>query len=106
MPKQKESKMFTRSIYKQGRMILKDEESEEIEVVRFEDDAATCTVSVDKAITKNLGNYNSLKISGFISVPCYLNDEEIDRAFEYAAKKLDDRVGEIYREEMEGMNNE
>lgn len=100
--KEIESHIITRSIYSSGRVVKKDEESHEIEVIRM-DDAPTVTISVDKSVTKNLGNFNSLKVSAFISVPCYLNDEEIDRAFEYAGKRATQAAEELLNEELQSI---
>lgn len=100
--KEIESYIITKSIYSSGRIIKRDEESKVIEVIRM-DDAPTVTVSVDKSITKNLGNFNSLKVSAFVSVPCYLNDDEIDRAFQYAGKRATSAAAFLLNEELQSL---
>lgn len=100
--KEIESHIITRSIYSCGRILKKDDESRTIEVIRM-DDAPICTISVDKSVTKNLGNFNSLKVSAFISVPCYLNDDEIDRAFKYAGKRATEAAEQLMNEELQSI---
>lgn len=97
--KEVESHIITRSIFSKGKLLKKDEEIHEIEVIRMSD-APTAVISVDKSITKNLGNFNSLKVSAFISVPCYLNDEEIDAAFEYAGNRATQAAEKLLNDEL------
>lgn len=52
----------------------------------------TSTVSVAAGRTVNLGDYNSLKLDVFCSVPCNLGEETA--AFEYAKKFVLDKVSE------------
>lgn len=47
-------------------------------------------VFMDLAVTINLGNYESAKISVGISVPCY--KEEVDAAYDYAKNWISDRL--------------
>jgi len=65
-----------------------DGEEDIIAVHKFETDPAM--VSVDYAITMNLGNYESAKISVSVSVPCY--KEEIDEAYEFAQAWAEERL--------------
>lgn len=48
-------------------------------------------VRVAKHLTRNLGNYESAKVSVSVEVPCYAEESEIDRAFEFASCKVDER---------------
>lgn len=47
-------------------------------------------VSVDYALTINLGNFESAKIGVSVTVPCYL--EEVDRAYEFAQAWAEERL--------------
>lgn len=59
-----------------------------IAVHKFETEPAE--VGVDYALTMNLGNFNSAKISVSVRVPCY--KEEIDEAYEFAQGWVETRV--------------
>jgi hypothetical protein len=47
-------------------------------------------VSVDYALTINLGNFESAKIGVSVTVPCYV--EEVDRAYEFAQAWAEERL--------------
>jgi hypothetical protein len=64
-------------------------ESEDIIAVhKFE--TAPAKVSVDYALTINLGNFESAKIGISVTVPCYL--EEIGEAYEFAQAWAEERL--------------
>ena len=63
-------------------------EEEVIAVHKFETEPAY--VSVDYALTLNLGNYESAKLSVSVTIPCY--KEEIDDAYEFAEAWAKDRL--------------
>jgi hypothetical protein len=63
-------------------------EEEVIAVHKFETEPAH--VSVDYALTLNLGNYESAKLSVSVTVPCY--KEEIDAAYEFASTWAEERI--------------
>lgn len=89
----------TRTFKESGEIVREDHHSEIVAAPRFNRDAAVCTVSIDKSLTRNLGNYNSLKIGGFISVPCYLAEDEIERAFKFAGDQVDRAIKNAFDEE-------
>lgn len=95
----KEIRTVMRSAYSKSGRLVKEDEVIDVKAIQLEGDTKV-TVSVDKAITKNLGNYESFKVSGFISLPCYLDDDDIDRAFAYANAKLDENISKILKEEL------
>lgn len=64
---------------------------------------ATATVGYNGTRTVNLGNYNSIKVGVFCSLPCYV--EELDSAFKAAKKFVEDRM-EIEIEEIESSQQE
>lgn len=64
------------------------ETEEVIEVRKFITEPAT--VSVDYALTINLGNYESARIGVALTVPCYR--EEIDQAHVFAKEWAEARV--------------
>ena len=73
--------------------VLKEDQ---IEVNRFETNVAT--VSIKKGITKNLGNYESVRVDVMVSVPCYV--EEIDTIYD----ELDLVVDEQINQQLEAIN--
>lgn len=78
-----------------------DEEVEEaqLEVRRFEVEPAYVTAEV--GVTKNLGDFESLRVSVRISVPCYV--EEIDDTFDVVSDRVSDFLyDEIDRQLSEG----
>ena len=50
----------------------------------------TCQVGVEASFTKNLGDYNSVKIGVTLSVPC--PHSEVVVVFEYTKKWVNDRL--------------
>lgn len=55
-------------------------------------------VGVTVGVTRNLGNYESLKASVSISIPCALDAEEIEATYEQAKNWVDSKVNEINQE--------
>lgn len=83
--KQAEAKIIVNSSFSQsGKLLEEGEQRDQIEITLFPDGAPVVSISVDKSLTKNLGNYSSAKVSAFCSVPCYLNEEEMGRAAKFA----------------------
>lgn len=67
-------------------------ESEEVvEEKAFEQ--PTANVGVAFATTKNLGNYESLKVSVSINLPCYV--DEIDEVQSFAAKWVNKKMEQV-----------
>jgi len=104
--KKKEIRVTVNSVFKKGQLVKKDETATELEAVVLDKELPLVTVSLDKAVTYNLGNYQSAKFSGFISVPCYLSEEDIDAAFEFCERKLDENMTRIINEEMKALNEQ
>lgn len=46
-------------------------------------------VRVVGSVTRNLGDYNSARVEVMIEVPCYPEESEIHRAYEYASSLVD-----------------
>jgi hypothetical protein len=51
-------------------------------------------VEVGGSITRNLGDFNSVRVEVKVSVPCYPETSEIDRAKVFAADKVDQFLNE------------
>ncbi len=52
-----------------------------------------CNVGFKMGMTKNLGNYESVRIDVSLYLPCYTS--EIETVFEYAREWVDDRMDEV-----------
>jgi hypothetical protein len=66
--------------------------------VDFEDLKFTGHVSVTGALTKNMGDFNNVKIGIMVSLPCdYRTDAGVDAAKERAAKLMDKYLDEEYK---------
>ena len=70
--------LVTASLYGQ------EKQTEEIYVQRFEVDPAY--VRVNAGVTRNLGNYESLRLDVAITVPCYV--EQIQETFDVVSTKV------------------
>jgi hypothetical protein len=49
-------------------------------------------VRVSGSVTRNLGDYNSARVEVTVELPCYPEDSEIRRTYEYASQLLDDLI--------------
>lgn len=78
---------------------IDEEKRKVIEVRKFETEPAY--VRINAGVTKNLGNYESLRVDVAITVPCYV--EEIEkvqkRTAEMVASMLDEEVEEYLGKE-------
>ena len=85
MNEQKQATVTVDKMYKDGQRVVAESSKETpIDIGLFQ--TATATVSVQAAHTKNLGNYQSLKIGVMVSVPTYV--EELDDAHDFAVRKV------------------
>ena len=85
MNEQKQLTVTVNKMYKDGQLVVSESSKETpINVGLFQ--TATATVSVQATHTKNLGNYQSLKIGVIVSVPTYV--EELDDAHDFAVQKV------------------
>lgn len=73
---------------KSNRRAREDVSDDSIAVHKFQTDPAE--VSVACALTINLGNFESAKITVSVSLPCY--KEEIDDAYDFAQKWVENRI--------------
>jgi hypothetical protein len=84
------NKQFT----KYGKLIKEENEEGEIAVHCFPDSVEPAKVSITQGMTINTGNYNSVKISATVTVPCYT--EELGEAKMFA----EDFCTEIMKEKV------
>jgi hypothetical protein len=73
------TKLVVEAHYRKGKETTEDTSEKDLEVREFAVEPAR--VGVEFSRTQNLGNYNSVKVSVSVSVPCYR--EEIEDAYGY-----------------------
>ncbi len=56
-------------------------------------DQPACNVSFKMGHTKNLGNYESLRVDVSVMIPCYVS--ELEETFEFAKEWVDDRMDAV-----------
>ena len=61
-------------------------------------DQPTCNVGVSMSFTKNLGNYESLKVSVSLFAPCTPTAEDIEATYEQVKGGVDGKVSEVQAE--------
>ncbi len=97
--KQTDIKTTTRRTYAKAGRLVDETEAIFVQPAKLDPQFATCTVSVDKSLTKNLGDYNSFKASVFVSAPCYLDKDEIEGAIKFCELAVDENLSRIFTEE-------
>jgi len=73
---------------------------EEVGAVNVPDNAAR--VTVEAGITRNLGNYESIRYHVSLTLPCLPEAEDIDETYNSAKEWVDDKLSSI-NEEVSGM---
>ncbi|UOX39968.1 hypothetical protein [Vibrio phage V-YDF132] len=53
----------------------------------------TANVGYSAGITKNLGDFNSMKIQVSLHMPCYVH--EVEPTFDFTRKFVDDKINEV-----------
>jgi hypothetical protein len=83
----------------EGKALAEEEETtEQITVADFQGEP-TGTVTVGAHVTKNLGNYESAKVTVEISLPCLASYEEAVRVY----GELNELVSDMIAEQVEGI---
>ena len=83
--KTKAGELIVTSTYKNS-----EEQHRDLTVKTFPTDAPIATVSVEGSVTKNLGNYESLRIQASISLPCLV--EETSEAYDEAWRRVEEQL--------------
>jgi hypothetical protein len=78
-----------------GRESITEDREEQIEVDVFPDGTTPASVSFGVSTTVNMENYESVKITAMVTLPCY--KEEIDDAFIVAKGIVDEQVSNDVR---------
>jgi len=83
-------------VFKSGGQVVSETESNEEVGESQLYNQPTCNVGVSVGVTKNTGNFNSLKIQVSLHMPCYV--EEIDPVYEYTKEWVDNKMDAIVAE--------
>ena len=67
-----------------------EEETQEINLKTYPAEVPLASVSVEGSITKNLGNYESIRIQASITLPCAV--EETEQAYAEAWKRVESQL--------------
>lgn len=93
--KSEEVKISVNKMFKTGGKLVREETTEDVVfVARIDENAAYSTVSSKKGATINMGNYSSANVSVFMSVPCPLDDEQVELAYEYVTNFVEGKMKE------------
>ena len=47
---------------------------------------------VEGSVTRNMGNFNSVRVAVMLELPCYPVQSEIDRCYAYASQQVDEKI--------------
>ncbi len=84
--KEKEILMYVNKMFKEGKLVTSESsEVEKVAVVRLDPEVAYTTISTDLKTVINTGNFSSVSLSVFMSVPCPLNEDQHNEAFEFCS---------------------
>jgi hypothetical protein len=77
-----------RALYRGRDLLHEEERADTVAVPMFT--GPTGHVTVDGSITRNMGDYNSVRVRVSVSLPCYPEDSEIRRAYDHASLMIDE----------------
>lgn len=77
-----------RAWYRGRELQSEEHEDEVIAVPAFK--GPTGHVTVDGSVTRNMGDYNSVRVRVSVSLPCYPEDSEVRRAYQHATNLIDE----------------
>lgn len=79
-----------RAQYQMGQLVSEDGETTTVNVPAFVGPVGH--VNVTGSVTRNLGNYNGVKVSVSVSLPCYPELSEVRRAYNTASVLIDELI--------------
>ena len=99
--KEKEILMYVNKMFKEGKLVTSESsEVEKVAVVRLDPEVAYTTISTDRKLVVNTGNYTSVTFSVFMSVPCPMDvtGEQQEEAYKYVANFCENRIAELRKQ--------
>ncbi len=67
-----------------------EEEVETLQVPKFEGPVAY--VRVEGSVTRNMGDYNSVRVAVMVEMPCYPTASDVDRAHGWCSSQVDQKI--------------
>ena len=97
--KEQEIKAKVFSTFKDnGKIVDQKEEQIVLDVLRLQDGVVYANVSTDRKVTIGKPNYSSVSFSVFLSVPCVLEEGELDRAYSFVSKFCENKISALVKE--------
>jgi len=88
---------ITQELKNKGETIMEESKNEIVEApTTSTTPRPLCEVGFETSFTKNLGNYQSLKVGVHIKIPCL--HAEIDQVFDYATNWADTKMQKLLEE--------
>jgi len=88
---------ISKEIKNKGETVMEETKNETVDTQNtFPTPNALCEVGFETSFTKNLGNYQSLKVGVHIKIPCLHG--EIDQVFDYATNWADAKMQKLLGE--------
>lgn len=75
-----------------GELAGESDTTEVLDTIRLQDGVPYCTISTDRKFSLQ---YGSKAASVFCSVPCILNEDEMDKAYAFAANFCETKLNEM-----------
>lgn len=104
--RQEGSVTVSRAFYNMGEMYSEEESTDTVSVPIFSNPAH---VKVSGSVTKNIGNYESVKVAVEVTLPCHAEGSEIEKAYDIASTfvnhKIQDEVEFAYGRENKHVNS-
>ena len=89
--KQIEAKIYSH-FKKDGKLCVDEDRVEILGAIRTQENVQYCTVSTDRKFSLPYGEKGA---SVFVSIPCILNAEEMEKAYEFAAAFCEKKLKEM-----------
>ena len=91
--------VYVNSMFKQGKLVTSEEDTQEqIAVVKINPEGAYMDIETSRRVTVNTGNYSSATFSVACSVPCPLEDGQIQQGYEFISDLCESKLAEKVRE--------
>lgn len=90
--KSEQGTVMVQRIFQNGKIVMETDETVEKIQLPLMEGLPMATVSADRSVTKGMPGYNSLKVGAFVSVSCYLEEQEIQNAISYCEKTAEARL--------------
>ena len=66
------------------------DETESIQVPKFQGPLAR--VRLEGSVTRNMGDYNSIRVAVMVEMPCYPSATDVDRCYDWCSAKVEEKI--------------